>query len=286
VPFRVFRSAARTAAFQRRLVLSGRLPVQRFAHSSIAVYGFGDPTLPLAIPSAVWSSSGRLRRPQLSNLATPLLGLGPPGSITQQTLANPPKRISPSLGLCFPTAHEGSEVHLPRALPARYVPPSGFGYPPDGFLPAIPRRLCFAPAALLGFTLRSFLLPKGIPAVSDRKNPLTVSPTGIPVARAAGRHGRPRFLGFAPFEESLAANVCLARQPLDAPLGFTLRGLQATSLDRAFTKPPLTRFTDRVLTPPSAPQSIDQLAPCLTCLAANRATRRDNPLRVLAPARS
>jgi len=43
-----------------------------------------------------------------------------------------------------------------RVLPARYVPPSGFGYPPDGLLPAIPSRFCFTPAALLGLTLRSF----------------------------------------------------------------------------------------------------------------------------------
>jgi hypothetical protein len=47
-------------------------------------------------------------------------------------------------------------------LPARSVPPSGFDYPRDGFLPAIPCRFSFTPAALLGFTLRSFLLPKGI----------------------------------------------------------------------------------------------------------------------------
>jgi hypothetical protein len=45
---------------------------------------------------------------------------------------------------------------------ARYVPPSGFGYPLDGLRPSIPCRFCFTPAALMGFTLRSFLLPKGI----------------------------------------------------------------------------------------------------------------------------
>jgi len=58
----------------------------------------------------------------------------------------------------------GLRVHFPRALPARYVPPSGFGYPLGGLLPAIPCRFCFTPAALVGFTLRSFLLPKGIRA--------------------------------------------------------------------------------------------------------------------------
>jgi len=42
-----------------------------------------------------------------------------------------------------------------RAFPARFGPSSGFGYPLDGFLPSSPCRLYFAPAALLGFALRS-----------------------------------------------------------------------------------------------------------------------------------
>jgi len=76
-------------------------------------------------------------------------------------------------------------------LPARYVPPSGFGYPLDGLLPSVPCRFCFTPAALMGFTLRSFLLPKGIQGVSARKDPPTVSPAGIPCAEhKAGSTGR------------------------------------------------------------------------------------------------
>jgi len=38
------------------------------------------------------------------------------------------------------------------------VPPSGFGYPLDGFLLGEPCRPCFRSAALLGFALWSFLL--------------------------------------------------------------------------------------------------------------------------------
>jgi hypothetical protein len=65
-------------------------------------------------------------------------------------------------------------------LPARYVPPSGFGYPLDGFLPPGPCRPCFRPTALLGFTLRSIPLSQGIPRVTTGKHPRTVSPCTHP----------------------------------------------------------------------------------------------------------
>jgi hypothetical protein len=81
---------------------------------------------------------------------------------------------------------------------ARYVPPSGFGYPLGGLLPPSPCRPCLVPAALLGFALRSFLLPEGIRRVSAGMNPRTVSPVGNPAAGAVGRPNGPRFLGFDP----------------------------------------------------------------------------------------
>jgi hypothetical protein len=65
---------------------------------------------------------------------------------------------------------------------ARYGPPSGFGYPRGGLRPPSPCRFCFTPAALLGFALRSFLLPKGTRRVSAGVNPRTVSPVGNPAA--------------------------------------------------------------------------------------------------------
>jgi hypothetical protein len=46
---------------------------------------------------------------------------------------------------------QDSGVHLPRVCLARYVPPSGFGYPPGGLLPPGPGRPFFMPTALLGF---------------------------------------------------------------------------------------------------------------------------------------
>jgi hypothetical protein len=69
-------------------------------------------------------------------------------------------------------------------------------------------------------TLRSFPLPKGIRRVSARKHPLTVLPAVSPAAEATGRPGRPRFLGFYPFESPSRSDRCLICRPPAAPLGF------------------------------------------------------------------
>ena len=95
-------------------------------------------------------------------------------SLAQRNLVRRPGPTDSSHELLFPSAHQGSEVYLTRTLPARYVPPSGFGYPLDGLLPPSPCRFYFTPAALMGFTLRSFPLPEGIRRVSGQKNPHTV----------------------------------------------------------------------------------------------------------------
>jgi hypothetical protein len=101
----------------------------------------------------------------------PSLRASPSLSRGQRNLANQPQPVSRSHGLSFPTALEVSEVHLMRVLPARYVPPSGFGYPLDGFLPLTPRRLCFAPAALLGFHPSELSPPERYPRRHRRDGP-------------------------------------------------------------------------------------------------------------------
>jgi hypothetical protein len=109
---------------------------------------------------------------------------------------------TPLMGFASLQHLQGLKIHLPRALPARYVPPSGFGYPLDGLLPADPRRFCFAPAALMGFTLRSFLLSKGTrPFPAGWTHLLFISRYTQPrLASGWGRRGRPQFLGFDPSE--------------------------------------------------------------------------------------
>jgi hypothetical protein len=130
-------------------------------------YGLGHPALPLAFSSAVrFSLTGvRLGTVQFP-VESSLRASASHQSLVQQYLANRPQSAGSSLGLLFPTAHEESKVHLSRAQPARYVTPSGFGYPLDGLLPSVPCRFFFAPAALMGFTLRSVSLSKGIRCVS------------------------------------------------------------------------------------------------------------------------
>jgi hypothetical protein len=158
-------------------------------------------------------------------------------------------------------------VRNPRSThagsPTRYVPPSGFGYPRDGLLPSIPCRFCFTPAALMGFTLRSIALSKGIRGVTTRMHPLTVPPIGAPAAETVGRPNGPRFLGFDPSESPWRPDKGLVRRPLDAPLGFALPGSSRESLAQAFTRAPLTRFAPRGDRSPSAPtsQSLNQLSP-------------------------
>jgi hypothetical protein len=68
---------------------------------------------------------------------------------------------TPFLGLSSPWTHPPHEVRFTRALPARHLPPSGFGYPLDGLLPRAACRPCFMPAAPVGFFLRSLLLAAG-----------------------------------------------------------------------------------------------------------------------------
>jgi hypothetical protein len=197
--FRGFGQAARIAALPPRLRPQGLAARSEYRTGEVPRYWFSDPTVPLAVSSAVWFSVRRAALETVKKPVRPLVELGLPPSLTQSDLAARPQPCGTSHGLHFPTAHQGAEVHMPRGLPGtRYVPPAGFGYPLGGLLPPRPCRPSFMPAALMGFALRSFLLTEGTRPVSGRMNPRTVSPVGFPAARAEGRPNGPRFLGFDP----------------------------------------------------------------------------------------
>jgi hypothetical protein len=95
-------------------------------------------------------------------------------------------RPTPLMGFASLQHIQGTKVHLPRALPARFVPPPGFGYPLDGFLPSYPRRSCFIPTALLGFALRSIPLPR-----DSRAFPLARPTYRFTLPSSHRRGGRP-----------------------------------------------------------------------------------------------
>ena len=209
----------------QRFVLLGLAARSEYRPLRYRRYRFDDPTVPLAFSSALWSSLSRLRRPQLSNRTTPLVEFRLPESITQHILADWSQTLRPchngsSHGLTFPTARTEPKVHIPRALPARLVPPSGFVYPLDGLRPSIPCRFYFAPAALLGFTLRSFLRWKGIPNVSAWKNPHTVSHCLYTLRRSTGPAWQAAVPGFRPFPESLATLRVFNTPTAGCSLGF------------------------------------------------------------------
>jgi hypothetical protein len=159
---------------------------------------------------------------------------------------------------------EGFEVHHSRAKAARFVPPSGFGYPLDGFLPRIPGRFCFTPAALLGFTLRRFHLPGGFTAFRPER-------THLPLAQRFFRRRsvrparRASVSGFLPPGSALRPRGVLSRRPPAPPLGFPPLGSSGDSLDPSFLGSPLTRFAGSgdYSPNPSAPQSIDRPTPRL-----------------------
>jgi len=135
----------------------------------------------------------------------------------------------------------GWKVHVSRVCLPAVFRLQGLVTLMTGYSLRVPGRFFFAPAALLGFALRSFLLQKGIPPVSERKDPPTVSPACIPFAEASGRlAGRSSWVW--PFLKSLATYVCLAHRPLAAPLGFLPSRALHENLGRDFAQPPLTRF--------------------------------------------
>jgi len=158
-------------------------------------------------------------------------------------LAARPQPDSASHGLSLPTALEDLEVHSRGAgQGARYVPPAGFGYPLGGLLPPGPRRPCFMPTALLGFALRSFLLPTRRSPRFRRSQPTCRFSRRYSRRRSGGPAQRAAASGHLPGPESLAPAAGLVRPTLAAPLGFALAGSAGDRLTRDFARAPPTRF--------------------------------------------
>jgi hypothetical protein len=87
-----------------------------------------------------------------------------------------------------------------------------------------PCRFCFAPAALLGFALRSFLLAIGIRPVSRPEEPTYRFARLYTFASEDARAGLTSRGSWALTQPASPwrPSVCLAHRPLVAPLGLTL----------------------------------------------------------------
>jgi hypothetical protein len=169
LPFRVFASPARFRVSPPESVLSWNWSlVQSTAPAPYRPRWFCEPTTPLAPAPVLWVSAadtagGRFRSPG-SSLSSSFTFLQ---SLDQPTLAAPTRGATPLLS--FRTLqHLRITESTTTGLACPPVPPSGFGYPLDGFLLGDPRRPCFRSAALLGFALRSILLPTGASASLPR----------------------------------------------------------------------------------------------------------------------
>ncbi len=106
-----------------------------------------------------------------------------------------------------------------------------------------------SPAGFLSYRQRSWDSPSGAfsfrkaaAAFPPRRTHLPSPPAGVTTRRSrwpgsAGR-GSWAYLPGSPWRPA----VCLARRPLEAPLGFSLPGFALDSLGRNFAQPPPTRF--------------------------------------------
>ena len=130
----------------------------------------GDPTLLLAVSSAMWSSGGRGEReteapcPDSHKLRPPSescssvtwpASTGRHLSWACRPFSTPQIRGSTGLAVCL----------------AALVPPSGFGYPLDGLLPANPSKRSQTPAALMGFSPSKHVIPDEVHRRCRRSEP-------------------------------------------------------------------------------------------------------------------
>jgi hypothetical protein len=171
-------------------------------------------------------------------------------------------------------------------MPARYVPPSGFGYPLDGLLPSVPCRSSFIPAALLGFTLRRFPLQDGIRTFRFGSPHLPFEPSGVPAAEAPDRPDGSRFLGFSSLE-SLADERVFSPSPTGSSLGFSPSRVHPRRPGSGFRPTSSLTLRSTVFTALPAPQSFNRPSPGLSHLPCRNTTaEKGNPLRVSAPVHS
>lgn len=78
-----------------------------------------------------------------------------------------------------------AKAYASAGIPARFVPPAGFGCPLGGLRLSRPGRVCFTPTALVGFALRSILPPAVSGAFPRRSAHVPLLPSILPGAALA-----------------------------------------------------------------------------------------------------
>jgi hypothetical protein len=117
---------------------------------------------------------------------------------------------------------QGLGVHTTRVCLTRFVPPSGFPYPLDGFLPPKPGPALFHADSAPGIPPFGAFPTRKVPRrFPDEMNPHAVSLAAAPAGEPTGRYDKPRLLGFDPSESPLPPPARLTRKRPDAPLGFS-----------------------------------------------------------------
>ena len=147
---------------------------------------------------------------------------------------------------------------MPRALPCPLRSAFRVWLPSWRLTPRDPVPVLFRTGRALGI-YPSELSPSGrYPARFRVETPTYCFARRYTCTEGTGRLDRPQFLGFSPSGSPWQPNVVLARQPLDAPLGFAPLGTRRTP-SRGF-RPASSHalFRPRLFTQAAAPQSIDQ----------------------------
>jgi hypothetical protein len=246
--------------------------------------------LPLAISSAPWSSSNGFRLVTVQYpdriLSSSFASLK---SLSRQNLASRPKPIGSSLGLLFPTALSGSEVHLTRACQPATFRLQGLitlltAYSLRSLAGFVSHRQHSWDSPFGGFSSRKVFEP-----FETRMDPPTVSPSVVPSTVVPGRPNGSRFLGFDPSGSSWQFE-----RVFDPPIAGSSHGFDPSRVLRQKPwrgfRPASSHalFSSGNHSPnESAPQSIDRLSLSLIRLRGFRPTHGSgDPFRVSAPARS
>jgi len=200
LPFRVF-GVSRTAsgALPPARILSWNSPVVQSIHSPrIADMSFTIPLRRWPFPRPCgfpWANAVWVR---LTSQLTPLVDFSAP---SESFSADPSRagrtgrtKAGSSRGLRLPTAHSGEKGPLPAGrAKTRYVPPSGFGYPRDGFRPFRAWPGLFRPDSAPGIlpfgafpahkVVTAFPQPPNLPAVNPTRS--SSGQAAKPVRRAS-----------------------------------------------------------------------------------------------------